>query len=105
MKSNWLLCLAAGIAGGLLAHFAWSLPVHAQSVIVSGGPPSPPLVYAASPLEVHAQEFILVDSKGQQEATIKTVDVQGTNVVEIVNSAGQVVFTAGSSMARPLALR
>jgi hypothetical protein len=56
-------------------------------------------------VEVHAQEFILVDSKGRQEAIIKTGNVQGTNVVEIVNSAGKVVFTAGSSMARPLAVR
>jgi hypothetical protein len=105
MKSNWLLCLAAGIAGGLISHFAWSPPVHAQSGAVLGGPAAPPQVYTASPVEVHAQEFILVDSKGQQEASIKTGTFQGTNVVEIVNSAGQVVFTAGSSMARTLAVR
>ena len=103
MKSNWLLCLAAGIVGGAISHFAWSIPVHAQnsSSVTRTGSPSPPQVYTATP-EIHAQEFILLDSKGVQKASIQVDSVHGLDLVEILNSSGQVIFTAGGSGARLL---
>ena len=97
MKSNWLLCLAAGLAGGFISHIALSLPVHAQNKTgVVGSSPAPPQIYTPTP-EIHAQEFILLDSKGQEKASIKMGNVDGTDVIEILNASGQVVFTAGSS--------
>jgi hypothetical protein len=67
MKPNRLLGLAAGIAEGLTSHFAWSLPVHAQSVTVVGGPPAPPQVYSASRSKFTPRNSSLLIPKGDRK--------------------------------------
>lgn len=89
MKANSMICLAAGLLGGLISHYAMTQPVLAQ-------------VLTNAPTEVRAQQFVVVDSKGQVQATIKADDIRGNNIVEIVNKDGQVVWSAGGSMVRSL---
>lgn len=62
MKPLFLaLCLAAGLAGGLLSHYVWPEPVQAQI---------PP------PAEIRAQRFVLEDSSGRTMGTL-SVDAPG----------------------------
>ena len=55
-KLNPVLALAAGLAGGLLSRYLAPVAVHAQA------PPPPPA--ATAPVEIQAESFTLVDSKG-----------------------------------------
>lgn len=52
---------AAGLAGGLLSHYAWPQPVRAQ---------------APAPTEIRAQRFVLEDSAGR---TIGTLSLEMPN--------------------------
>ena len=82
MKANWILCLAAGIIGGAVAHFAWIQPVQAQ-------------VLRVVPQEVQAQQFVLVDEKDKTYATLAISEVNGKEIFEIIGKDGQVIATAG----------
>ena len=77
MKANWILCLAAGIVGGVVSHFAWVAPVHAQAFRI--------------PQEVRAQEFVLVDEKDKTYATLAVTETRGKEVFEIIGKDGEVL--------------
>jgi hypothetical protein len=66
------LAFAAGLAGGVLSHYVWPQPVHAQS---------------QNPKEIRAQSFVLEDANG------KTF---GTFSVEAPRPRGR--LTAGGSI-------
>ncbi len=82
MKGNWVLCLAAGIIGGAVAHFAWIQPVHAQ-------------VFRIVPQQVSAQELVLVDQKDKTFATLTVTKINGREIFEIIGKDGQVIAKVG----------
>jgi hypothetical protein len=82
MKANWILCLAAGIIGGAVAHFAWVQPVHAQ-------------VYQIVPQQLRAQQFVLVDKKDHTFATLSVTEINGKEVFEIIGKDGEVIAKVG----------
>jgi len=86
MKANWILCLAAGIIGGVVSHFAWIQPVHAQAFR--------PQV----PQELRAQQFVIVDEKDKTYATLGVTEQNGREVFEIIGKDGQVIAKAGGSL-------
>lgn len=83
MKANRILCLAAGIIGGAVAHFAWIQPVQAQ-------------VFRVVPQQVRAQELVLVDQKDKTFATLAVTEVNGKEVFEIIGKDGRVIAKAGA---------
>ena len=82
MKGNWILCLAAGVIGGAVVHFAWIQPVHAQ-------------VFRIVPQQVSAQELVLVDQKDKTFATLTVTKINGREVFEIIGKDGQVIARVG----------
>jgi hypothetical protein len=92
MKANWILCLAAGLIGGVVSHYALVQPVEAQ-------------VFTRAPREVRAQSFVLENAQGQTEATILTRQYRGNDVVEIVGKDGRVLWGAGGPFPQPLAMK
>lgn len=82
MKANWMLCLAAGIIGGAVSHFALVRPVHAQ-------------VFAV-PQELRAQQVVLVDEKDKTFATLAVTEKDGKEVFEIFGKDGQVIAKASA---------
>jgi hypothetical protein len=81
MKANWILCLAAGIIGGAVSHFALVRPVHAQ-------------VFAV-PQELRTQQVVLVDERDKTFATLAVTERDGREVFEIIGKDGQVIAQAG----------
>jgi hypothetical protein len=91
MKANWMLCLAAGIIGGVVSHYAWAPSVSAQIV--------------GQPRQVRAQEFVITDEHNQTEATLTVTEVRGREVFEILGNDGQVIWSAGGGLVHPLAIK
>lgn len=83
MKANWILCLAAGMIGATLAHFAWIQPVHAQ-------------VFQIVPRQVRAQQVVLVDQKDKTFATLDVTEINGKEVFEIIGKDGHIIARAGA---------
>ncbi len=92
MKSSWILCLAAGLIGGIVSHYAWAQPLEAQ-------------VFTRAPRQVRAQSFVLENAQGQTEATILTTKYRGRDIVEIVGEDGRILWSVGGPFAHPLAMK
>jgi hypothetical protein len=92
MKANWILCLAAGLIGGVISHFAVIAPVYAQ-------------VLRIAPREVRAQQFVLVDDKDQPLATFIARQVRGNEIIQIIGNNGRVLWSVGGPLAHPIALK
>ena len=92
MKANWILCLAAGLVGGLVSHFALVAPVEAQ-------------VLRIAPREIRAQQFVLVDDKDQPLATFVAREVRGDEVIQIIGNNGRILWSVGGPLAHPIALK
>lgn len=78
MKANWILCLVAGLVGGVISHFAWVTPVRAQALSVV-------------PQQVRAQSFVIVDERDKTTATLRVTQSDGREVFEIVGNDGEIL--------------
>jgi hypothetical protein len=86
-KRTIVLSFAAGLAGGLLSHYASPLPVHAQSV---------------APKEFRAESFILVDPKGAVLGTLSAE--QGRPSFRLFDEHGHQIWSAGGRSGVPAAV-
>lgn len=90
-KANILLCLAAGLLGGLLSHFVWIQLVHAQS-------------HATAPKELRAQSFVLVNGDGEVRAVLTYAKPEDAPVaVKLYNADGREIWSAGGRTITQLA--
>lgn len=82
-KMNFLLSIAAGLLGGVISHYMWTQPVHAQSI-------------APAPKEVRAQSFVLVDDKGNVQGVFSVGPSQGgLPVITLFDGKGHEIWMAG----------
>lgn len=82
--SSLVLSLAAGLLGGVLSHYVWTQPVHAQSL-------------ASAPSEIRAQSFVLVDNKGVVEGVL-SFDQPNKRVpatIKLLDGTGREIWRAG----------
>lgn len=86
-KLNVPLSIAAGLLGGLLSHYIWTPPVHAQSA-------------ESAPKEIRAQSFVLVDSKGVAQGVFSVDESAGMPTIKLHNREGQEIWQAGGSGVR-----
>jgi hypothetical protein len=84
-KLNFPLSIAAGLLGGLLSHYVWTQPVHAQSM-------------ESAPKEVRSQSFVLVDGKGVVQGVF-SVDksADGSAIIKLLNGEGREIWKAGAN--------
>jgi len=84
------LSIAAGLFGGVLSHYVWTQPVHAQS-------------QAAAPKEVRAQSFVLVNDKGEVQGVFTFDEPKGGRPsVKLLDGKGHEIWSAGGNPLRPL---
>jgi len=84
-KLNLALSIAAGLFGGLLSHYAWSQPVHADASI-------------SSAKEVRAQNFVLVDEKGMVQGVFTFEEAgPGSGTIRLLNAQGREIWRAGGN--------
>ncbi len=84
-KLNMVLALAAGFAGGALAHYLAPAPVRADTL-------------APVPAEVRARSFLLVNEQGSVLGKF-TVDRAGRPSIRLFDPSGREVWSAeGPSM-------
>ena len=88
-KLNLGLSLAAGLLGGMLSHYIFSEPVHAQ-------------VQTPPAKEIRAQSFVLVDDQGVP-AGVFGFEKDGGASIQLMNKAGKVIWIAnGKANLAPL---
>jgi len=89
MKNNLLLALAAGLFGGVISHYLFTVP----------------LVYAQNPMkppkEVRAQSFTLMNDRGQVGGTF-AFDDDGRPMIRLFEN-GRMTWSLGGKTVRPLA--
>jgi hypothetical protein len=80
---NLALYFAVGLLGGVVSHYIWSQPVHAQSSV-------------SAPTEVRARSFVLVDQLGtvQVKLTVGRI-VDGKSIVMILDRNGKEIWEVG----------
>jgi hypothetical protein len=80
---NLALFFAVGLLGGVVSHYIWSQPVHAQSSV-------------SDPTEVRARSFVLVDKVGivQGKFTVGRI-VDGKSVIVILDRNGKEMWEVG----------
>ena len=83
-KLNVPLSIAAGLLGGLLSHYIWTPPVHAQSA-------------ESAPKEIRAQSFVLVDSKGVAQGVFSVDESGRIPTIKLHDGYGQEIWQAGGS--------
>lgn len=87
---NVVLSVACGLLGGILSHYAWTLPVHAQTV-------------ASTPKEVRSQSFVLVDAKDHVQGVFSVDEPQsGPAIIRLVDRNGHEIWKAGGNGLQPL---
>jgi hypothetical protein len=91
MKSLPLvLAIATGLLGGVVSHYVWPQPVHAQS-------------QATAPKEVRAQSFVLVNDKGEVQGVFSFDESQaGRPTIKLFDGNGREIWSAGGPQVRPL---
>jgi hypothetical protein len=84
-KVNVALCIACGLLGGVLSHYVWALPVHAQRL-------------PTAPREVRAQSFVLVDARGNVEGVF-SVDRSkyGPPIIKLLGGTRHELWKAGGN--------
>ncbi len=83
-SSLWL-SLAAGLLGGVLSHYAWTQPVHAQSL-------------ASAPKEMRSQSFVLVDDKGAVQGVLSFDEAKNfPTTIKLLDGKGHEIWSAGGS--------
>jgi hypothetical protein len=84
-KLNLVLSIAAGLFGGILSHFVWTQPTHAQTL-------------SPAPKEVRSQSFVLVDEKGNIEGVFSFDDSKnGFPTIKLSDGSGREIWTAGGN--------
>jgi|SRR5579864_8454785 hypothetical protein len=84
-KLNLALSIAAGLFGGILSHFAWTQPAHAQTL-------------PSAPKEVRSQSFVLVNDKGDIEGTFSFDDSKnGFPTIKLSDGSGREIWRAGGN--------
>lgn len=80
---NLALYFAVGLLGGVVSHYIWSQPVHAQSSV-------------PAPTEVRARSFVLVDEMGtvQGKFTFGRL-VGGKSIIMILDRDGKEMWEVG----------
>jgi hypothetical protein len=82
-KLNVALSVACGLFGGVLSHYVWTQPVHAQGL-------------AAAPLEIRAQSFVLVNGKGDVEGVFSFEQHKhGPPTIKLLDGNGHEIWKAG----------
>lgn len=86
-KLNVALSIAAGLLGGVVSHFVWTQPVHAQ--VQSTSP---------APQEIRSQSFVLVDAKGNIQGIFSFGENKdGYPIIKLLDGQGRQIWTAGGS--------
>jgi len=89
-KLNLGLSIAAGLLGGIFSHYVWTQPVQAQN-------------QAPAPKELRAQSFVVVNDKGEIQGVLSFGEPKGDRTrINIYDSKGREIFTAGGDQLRPL---
>jgi hypothetical protein len=84
-KLNFMLSLAAGLAGGIFSHYVWTQPVHADA-------------FPTSVTEVRAQSFVLVDAKGVPQGMFRVdSSAPGSATIQLLNAHGREIWRAGNN--------
>lgn len=87
---NAVLSIAFGLLGGVVSHYAWVRPVHAEDVAKS------------APEVVRAQNFVLVNKNGEVEGVFTVGKPHlGHTTVELLNKDGHVIWRAGGPLTLP----
>ncbi len=88
-KLNIGLSLATGVLGGMLSHYVSPALVHAQT-------------QTAQPKEITAQRFVIVNEAGVP-AGVFGIEKDGSASIQLLDKNGKVVWSAGTTKAKPLA--
>jgi hypothetical protein len=98
-KLTMALSIACGLLGGVLSHYGWTEPVHAQSQV-------------SAPREVRSQSSVLVDDKGEVQGTFSfdeskddVVHPRRPPIIKLTDGKGREIWEAGGNGYQPLAVR
>ena len=77
-KTNLILALAAGLAGGLISRYINPMPAYAQA--------------QPAPKEIRAQSFILVDEQGTAFG-LMGFSPRGISIISLLDARGRTMWS------------